>query len=230
VKLETLIWDLDGTLTDSTALHYQAWKTTMAAQGVDYSYELFLSGYGRNNFEILAEQMPGFSSDKIGAVSEEKEQVFRDLLRPGALTLLPGVAEWLRYGHQCGLRQVVGSSAPMANIVAMLHVLDIADYFYTILSGYRIPRGKPDPLLFLRCAASVESAPAACLVVEDSIYGIEAAHRAGMPSIAVGALAQSTLLQPYTGASQPNCRAIATLADLAPHNFLSSGHSSQEGA
>jgi HAD superfamily hydrolase (TIGR01509 family) len=222
VKLETIIWDLDGTLTDSTALHYRAWQTTMAAHGVNYSYELFLAGYGRNNFEILAEQTPGFSSAKIGAVSEEKEHAFRRLLHPGALTLLPGVAEWLHYCQQLGLRQVIGSSAPMANIVAMLHVLEVADCFQTILSGYRVPRGKPDPLLFLRCAASVESQPGACLVIEDSIYGIEAAYRAGMPSIAVGSLTQTEAILSYVQADRPGCRLTATLAELAPKQFFSS--------
>ncbi len=224
MKLETLIWDLDGTLTDSTALHYAAWKTTMAAHGIDYSLELFLTGYGRNNFEILAEQMPEFSPAKIAEVSEEKEQAYRHLLAPGSLALLPGVAEWLRYGRRCGLHQVVGSSAPMANIVAMLHVLGIADSFHAVLSGYRVPRGKPDPLLFLRCAAAVESTPAACLVIEDSIYGIEAAHRAGMPSIAVGELAQREAIRPYVNAGQPSCLPVGTLAELPPQTVIRSSH------
>lgn len=223
MKLQTVIWDLDGTLTDSTALHYQAWKATMAGHGVDYSEEMFLAGYGRNNFEILAEQMPGFSSAKIGAVSEEKEQAYRNLLHPGALTLLPGVSEWLQRCHELRLNQVVGSSAPMGNIVAMLQVLGVGDCFHAILSGYRVPRGKPDPLLFLRCAAAAESAPAGCLVIEDSIHGIEAAHRAGMPSIAVGSLAYSDALRPYLDAGSPRCLPIGTLAELAPEQIFSPG-------
>ena len=221
MKLEAVIWDLDGTLTDSTALHYGAWKEIMAAQGIDYSLELFLSGYGRNNFEILAEQVPSFSPAKIAEVSEEKEQVYRRLLQPGALALLPGVADWLQQCRELGLRQVVGSSAPMANITAMLHVLGVSDYFHTLLSGYRVPRGKPDPLLFLRCAASVDAAPAACLVVEDSIYGIEAARRAGMRSVAVGALAHSDAIQPYIQSNELRCLAAATLAELSPQTVFS---------
>jgi HAD superfamily hydrolase (TIGR01509 family) len=220
VKPETVIWDLDGTLTDSTALHYQAWQATMAGHGVHYSQDLFLAGYGRNNFEILAEQMPGFSSAKIGQVSEEKEHAYRALLQPGALTLLPGVAEWLHRCHELGLRQVIGSSAPMANIVAMLEVLDVANYFHAILSGYRVPRGKPDPLLFLRCAAAAESAPANCLVIEDSIHGIEAAHRAGMPSIAVGSVIHGDGIQPYLHDRTPRCLPVATLVELAPDQLL----------
>jgi HAD superfamily hydrolase (TIGR01509 family) len=193
----------------------------MTTHGFDYSYELFLADYGRNNFEILAKQVPPLSSAKINAVSEEKEQTFRQLLQPGSLALLPGVAEWLHACHQLGLHQVVGSSAPMANIAAMLHVLQVADCFHAILSGYRVPRGKPDPLLFLRCAAAVESAPAACLVIEDSIHGIEAAQRAGMASIAVGSLACSEILLPYLEAGQPRCQPTATLAELAPQQFFS---------
>ena len=46
----------------------------------------------------------------------------------------------------------------MANIIDMIHVLGIADFFGAMLSGYRLPRGKPDPLLFLRCAAAAEAA------------------------------------------------------------------------
>lgn len=216
MQLEAVIWDLDGTLTDSSTLHYQAWRETMAGHGVEYSRELFLQGFGRNNFEILAEQAPTFSPAKINHVSEEKERAYRRLLQPGALELLPGVEGWLQFCRQLGLSQVVGSSAPMANITAMLHALEAADYFHAVLSGYRIPRGKPDPLLFMRCAASVDAQPAACLVVEDSIYGIEAAHRAGMSSLAVGSLACSPALAPYLEMQEPRCRAVATLADLAP--------------
>ena len=193
----------------------------MADHGVDYTRELFLHGFGRNNFEILAEQMPDFTSAKISQVSEEKEAAYRHLLHPGSLGLLPGVEEWLSHFHMLGLPQAIGSSAPMANITAMIHVLDVGDLFHALLSGYRLPRGKPDPLLFLRCAASVEAHPAACLVIEDTIHGIEAAQRAGMASIAVGPVASSEAIKPYLRAEWPLCQAVGTLADLAFEPLLS---------
>jgi HAD superfamily hydrolase (TIGR01509 family) len=214
VKLEAVIWDLDGTLTDSAALHFRAWQTTMADHGVDYTRELFLAAFGRNNFEILAEQMPDFSSAKISEVSEEKEAAYRRFLQPGALGLLPGVSEWLQHFRTLGLRQVIGSSAPMANIIDMIHVLGVADFFHAILSGYRLPRGKPDPLLFLRCAGSADATPEACLVIEDSIHGIEAAQRAGMACIAVGSIMSSGLTKPCVQTTRPPCLATATLAQV----------------
>jgi beta-phosphoglucomutase len=214
VKLEVIIWDLDGTISDSAALHYQAWQATMSDHGIDYTRELFLAAFGRNNFEILAEQMPDFSSAKISQVSEEKEAAYRHLLQPGALDLLPGVGQWLQHFHTLRLRQIIGSSAPMANIIDMIHVLGIGDYFAAMLSGYRLPRGKPDPLLFLRCAAAAEAPPDACLVIEDSIHGIEAAQRAGMACVAVGPATSSDAIQPYVDTQWPPCLATATLEKI----------------
>lgn len=221
MKLQAVIWDLDGTITDSATLHFGAWRETMADHGVDYTRELFLHGFGRNNFEILAEQMPDFTSAKISQVSEEKEAAYRRLLHPGALELLPGVGEWLAHFQALGLPQAIGSSAPMANIIAMIHVLGVGDRFHALLSGYRLPRGKPDPLLFLRCAAAVEVAPEACLVIEDTIHGIEAAQRAGMASIVVGPVAKSAAIEPYVRTEWPPCLAAVTLADLALEPILS---------
>jgi HAD superfamily hydrolase (TIGR01509 family) len=203
---------MDGTICDSAALHYRAWQATMAGHGVNYTKEMLLEGFGRNNFEILAEQMPDFSPAKINQVSVEKEAAYRRLLLPGALELLPGVAQWLDHFQALGLSQVIGSSAPMANIVDMVHVLGIADFFHAMLSGARLPRGKPDPLLFLRCADAVEAPRDACLVIEDSIHGIEAAHRAGMPCIAVGPVTQTEAVAPYVQAAWPPCLAAQTLA------------------
>ncbi|MFN8464375.1 MAG: HAD family phosphatase [Caldilineaceae bacterium] len=221
MKLQAVIWDLDGTITDSATLHFQAWRATMADHGVDYTHELFLHGFGRNNFEILAEQMPDFTSAKISQVSEEKEAAYRSLLHPGALELLPGVGQWLAHVHTLGLPQAIGSSAPMANIIAMTHVLEVGDLFHALLSGYRLPRGKPDPMLFLRCAASVEANPESCLVIEDTIHGIEAAQRAGMASIVVGPVAKSDAVKPYLRTAWPPCQAAGTLADLAIEPILS---------
>jgi beta-phosphoglucomutase len=221
VKLEAIVWDLDGTITDSAALHYQAWRSTMADHGIDYTRELFLAGFGRNNFEILAEQMPDFSSAKIGQVSEEKELAYRRLLEPGSLDLLPGVGRWLHHFHTLGLRQIIGSSAPMANIIAMIHVLGVGEFFHALLSGYRLPRGKPDPLLFLRCADAAGAAPDACLVIEDSIHGIEAAQRAGIASIAVGPITASNAIRPYVDATWPPCLATTTLAQIEVEQIVS---------
>lgn len=210
--IKAILWDLDGTLADSAALHYQAWQTLMDRYAIPFTYQMFIDDFGRNNAEILTKHFDAADPATIQRISHEKEADFRALLAPDALQLLPGVQEWLNDFRRLGLPQVIGSSGPMANIAAMVRALNIGDYFLALVTGTQLPKGKPDPAIFLRCAAVAGVAPAHCLVIEDSIHGIEAAQRAGMRSVAVGALAGSDALRKLlANVAAPRCIALASL-------------------
>lgn len=214
--MRAVLWDLDGTLADTEALHFQAWAQTMAVQGISYDYAAFLAGFGRNNHSVLTELLQVDVTDPLVAeMARHKEQSFRSLLAQAALQPLPGVPAWLARFDQAGVRQVISSSGPMANIAATITQLALGDYFMGLISGATLPRGKPDPSLFLLSAAAAGVAPAGCIVVEDSIHGIAAARRAGMASVAVGKLAGSPaladLLETLPG---PACVEVASLVDL----------------
>lgn len=212
MTIEAVLWDLDGTIADSAAVHYQAWQATMDRYAVPYTYQMFIDDFGRNNAEILTKHFDAADTATIQRVSFEKEAAFRTLLTPGALRLLPGAMTWLAHFRHQGIVQVIGSSGPMANIAAIVRALDIGDYFLALVSGTHLPKGKPDPAIFVRCAAVAGVAPAHCLVIEDSIHGIEAAQRAGMRSVAVGALASSDMLrQRLANVATPHCIGLASL-------------------
>jgi beta-phosphoglucomutase len=222
--MQAVIWDLDNTIADTAELHRRSWQATMRQYGIEYSDTAFYADYGRNNAEILRELLPDPTPDKIAMISVQKEVAFRALIQPGVVQLLPGVADWLGAFRRQGIWQVVGSSGPMGNIVATIGALGIGDYFLGMLTGSVLPAGKPHPDLFLRCAAAAQAPPHACLVIEDSIHGVEAAQRAGMGCVAVGQLAQSAQLQPFLAAAQgPRCWGVRSLADLDPLYLLQHG-------
>lgn len=221
MTIRAILWDLDGTIADSTALHYQAWQSTMRRYGIDISYQSFIDNYGRNNAEILAEHFGVDATDIIESVAKEKETAFRALLAPGALQLLPGVRDWLEEFRAQRLVQVIGSSGPMANIAAIVHTLGIGDYFLALVSGVHLAKGKPDPEIFLRCAAVAGVAPAECIVIEDSLHGIEAAQRAGMHSVAVGRIVNHDELKLFLANTRAgSCVALSSLSEMDVSTIL----------
>ncbi len=214
--MQVILWDLDGTLADTEAFHFAAWQATMTALRIEYSYAKFMASFGRNNRELLPDLLgQSATPDQIEAVSNQKESIYRDLLRQRGLQLLPGVWDWLERFQQAGLRQVISSSGPMANIVASVDALRIGDFFDNLMSGARLPQGKPHPAIFRNSAAAVNVAAHACLVIEDSLAGIAAARRGGMTSVAVGKVIQTAAFHAMlTTQAGPTCLQIESLEQL----------------
>lgn len=198
-KLGAVIWDMDGVLVDTAEFHYQSWHETLADVGITYDRDTFRHTFGKNNETILREVMGNrYNPAEALDIGDSKEARFRELIR-GQATLLPGVRELLEALQAAGIPQAIGSSAPMANIEALAGALGLEPFFGAMVSAAEMP-GKPDPAVFLEAAKRLNVEPARCVVVEDAIAGVEAAHRAGMRCTAVtnthpaGALAAAELV------------------------------------
>jgi beta-phosphoglucomutase-like phosphatase (HAD superfamily) len=85
-----VLWDLDGTLVDSEQYHWQAWRETMAAEGVTLTFEQFRATFGWRNDAILRQWLGNHAdparTEPIGAAKEER---YRALVRTGDLAPLP---------------------------------------------------------------------------------------------------------------------------------------------
>jgi beta-phosphoglucomutase family hydrolase len=179
-----VIWDMDGVLVDTGEFHFQAWSRALPEYGIPFSRELFAATFGMNNagiLEVLLGQPP--APELLTEISERKEQLFRRAVR-GRVQPLPGVLAWLERLKAAGMQQAIASSAPPANIDALVDELGLRDYFDAIASGFDLP-GKPDPALFLKVARLISVPPERCVVVEDAVAGVGGARRAGMKCIAV---------------------------------------------
>jgi HAD superfamily hydrolase (TIGR01509 family) len=180
-----IIWDMDGVLADSNALHWAAWQATLPAYGLEMTFAQFEATCGMADADIMPLLFGAELAQRHGhEIAEDKEARYRALAQRG-MEPFAGVRELLAGFAALGCPQGVASSAPMENIAATLMGLDIWHWFDTILSGARIRVSKPDPTLFLRTAASLGRPAQRCLVIEDSTAGVEAARRAGMTCLAV---------------------------------------------
>jgi len=181
-----VLWDMDGTLIDSEEFHWICWRDTMAKEGIVITRQQFLASFGQRNDAIIPRWLGAAATpDRIERIENAKEELYRHLVRTKGVSPLPGVASWLQRLHSEGWLQAIASSAPRANIEAVLDALAAAHVFQAIVSAEDVHRGKPDPEVYLTAAARVGVSPGRCIVVEDAVAGVEGARNAGMRSIGV---------------------------------------------
>ncbi|HEX2554021.1 MAG TPA: HAD family phosphatase [Microvirga sp.] len=175
-----LIFDCDGVLVDSERLASEVDAEVLTGLGFPYTPE------------AIASRFVGVSlKDMIGRIEAEHgrplpadfgDTVTRALLArcETSLEAVPGVrAAILALPH----RRCVASSSTPARIALSLRVTGLADLFDHVFSAVAVPCGKPAPDLFLHAAARMGAPAEACLVIEDSVFGVQAARAAGMPVI-----------------------------------------------
>jgi beta-phosphoglucomutase len=185
VMAKGVIWDMDGVLVDTTEAHYQAWRRVLSERQIPFGRSHFDRVFGMNNKDTLRELLGRLPlQEELAEIADGKERIFRQEVGRSA-RLLPGAIRLLGELAQAGWLQAVASSAPQENIDLLMDAFGIRRHFAAILSGARLPAGKPDPALFLAAASALHLPAQHCVVVEDAPVGVEAACRAGMPCIAV---------------------------------------------
>lgn len=178
------LWDMDGTIIDTKQAHFSTWCDALQKFGYDLNQQVFDSAFGRNNRTTLSIFL-GFELDEKlqQEIIRTKEERFREIACAES-SLMPGVEQWLAHAKGNHIPQAIASSAPMANITALLEGFDLLDYFDFVVSGEHLP-AKPEPDIFLQAADRFNPIPDRCVVIEDSLAGVKASKAAGMLCIAV---------------------------------------------
>ena len=182
--IQAVIWDLDGVIIDSADEHRRAWQRLAREEGRVMTDADFWATFGKRNDDIFASLWGNLPPEQVKALSDRKEMYFRELIRESAAPL-PGAIELMRGLHDSGFAQALASSTPVENINLIAEVLGLKRYLSILVSGETVARGKPAPDIFLKAAAELHKDPTVCLVIEDAVAGVEAAHAAGMRCIAV---------------------------------------------
>lgn len=176
--IQLVIFDCDGVLVDSEPISIAVLLEIMREAGVVFgeeeAYRRFL---GRSMVSIAKDLEAEFglivTDDHLAAIRSRLYEEFRRDLRP-----IPGITEAL---DKLDRPFCVASSSQPERIRLSLDVTGLLDRFEPrIYSSTMVKEGKPAPDLFLHAARSMGADPASCLVVEDSVAGIQAARRAGM--------------------------------------------------
>lgn len=181
---EGFIFDCDGTLAESMPVHHRAWHAALSRYGAtfDFHWELFNRRAGMS-IERTVEELNvefGLSLDPI-AVAREQHAQYERLLPE--VTPIVEVVDFAR--AHAGRPLAVASGGERHLVERTLELIGVKQLFPVVVVAADVPRGKPEPDLFLLAAERLGIAPAKCLVFEDGAFGILAAERAGMTAVLI---------------------------------------------
>ena len=111
--------------------------------------------------------------------------------------LLPGVENFLKQARAAGIKIALGSASKNSPLI--LDRLGITELFDAVVDGTRVSHAKPDPEVFVTGAEDLGIDPEYCVVFEDAVAGVQAAHNAGMKAVGIGSpeiLGQAELVIP----------------------------------
>ena len=182
--IRAVIWDMDGVVLDSENEHALAWKRLAEEEKVIFTDDDFKATFGKRNDDIIPPYWKPASAEKMQELADRKESYFRDFIRETA-AYLPGAEKLMRELHEAGFLQALASSAPLANIALISELLGLERYLEALVSGELVAHGKPAPDIFLRAASELHMSADECIVIEDAVAGVQAAHAAAMRCIAV---------------------------------------------
>jgi HAD superfamily hydrolase (TIGR01509 family) len=177
-----VIFDCDGVLVDSEPLANASFSAALRAVGLDWTIEETmrrLMGRSLKSCVEICEAELGrkLPDDFVEKMQEKTYQSFRDApLKP-----TPGVKDAVLALQKAGLDTCVASSGSVEKMQFTLGLTGLWDLFGGhVFSSSQVPRGKPFPDLFLHAAIEMNVQPFDCVVVEDSVPGVQAARSAGM--------------------------------------------------
>lgn len=209
--LSAVLFDCDGVIADSE----QSWNDIdhehLAHFGVpDY--------HGQFKPQVLGKSLPlseGFYRDTFGIEATLDEMLEHRIgvaqkFYAHKIPLFEGAREVLEWVRAHGFKIALATSSVGALIHPFLARHDLTDLFDSVITGEQVRQGKPHPDIYLLAAASVETAPAHCLVVEDALSGLQAGRGAGCATVAIP---DARWLDPKNFDGQSDYR-IAALGEL----------------
>lgn len=175
---DLIVFDLDGVLVDSEHLSCGCLRAMLAEQGIDIALSEVHRRFLGRGFNAVKEEYRGWRGSEIPLDFQARFDIavrdaFAASLRPMA-----GISALLESLH---MPYCLASSSGLERITHSLAVAHLTAFFDgRVFGAEMVKRSKPAPDLFLHAAAGMGAEPTRCLVIEDSIPGIEAARAAGM--------------------------------------------------
>jgi HAD superfamily hydrolase (TIGR01509 family) len=183
---DAVIFDWDGTIADTTHAVVTSFQETLRRIGVEVEDTFIEKRIGIGAINTFKEALEAAGKPYTERMLEElvRHKIAEQVNLADTVTLFDGAIELLD-----SLRDKVAIGLASMNnrkvILNLLKKMRLTEYFQVVITADEVKHPKPCPDIFLECARMLGCSPERCVVVEDSVFGLEAARRAGMKCIAV---------------------------------------------
>ena len=185
-RLQSVLFDFNGTLFQDESFHEQAWQVMGMRHGREIlPGEIANQVLGFANKEILTYLFgPGLTENTVRDLSEEKEQIYRDLCTAKGphIALAPGAETFLNFLTEHRIPRTIATASIRSNVLFFFERFNLNRWFQFESVAYDdgLLRGKPYPDLYSAAAQRLGVPTQTSMAIEDSLGGIRAAASAGV--------------------------------------------------
>lgn len=180
-----IIFDMDGVVIDSEPLHEQAQQIVFDRHDLAVPSSIFQAFKGKTEQDVWGHVVAHYADTRLAIddLIAQKQAVYRDLME--TLQPIPGALPCLDRLTRRGIPLGLTTSSTRRDQERAFALLGLHRYFEVVVTVEDVRKPKPDPEPYLTTAQRMGVDPAACVVLEDSTYGVQAARRAGCTVIGI---------------------------------------------
>lgn len=194
IKCKAIIFDMDGTIVQSTEADYLAWKMVFEEHGRKLSFEDYGPLLGIKSAEVARKEL-GLEGEAQQEALQKKLLYFEEIIAEEGIKPVPYVEDLLMHLSALPIKLALATSSRRKKMELVMKKLNLLKYFEVIVAGEDVLHGKPAPDIFLTVAERLDLKPEECVVIEDAAMGVKAAKNAGMKCIAITTTHAKELLQ-----------------------------------
>jgi beta-phosphoglucomutase len=184
LKLQAVVFDMDGVIVDSHPAHRFAWKEFLRTLGKEVSEgELDFVMDGRKREDILIHFLGPLSSLQLKEFGQMKNELFWQAA--SEVVPIPGALEFIDCVYRAGITMAVATSASASRTHSILSRTGLISRFRAVVTGDEVRKGKPDPDIYRVACQRIDCRPNTAVAIEDAASGVRAAKEAGMKCVGI---------------------------------------------
>jgi len=183
--IKAILFDMDGVLSNSEPHHIKGLKEVFRRHGKNITNKDLNDIFGKIDEQIIKDicKKKKFSGD-IYALGREKREIVVEIMKKSKIPIFPGAKNLVKTLSKL-YKLGIGTSSSHPELDVVLGKISLRKYFKEIMGREDVRTHKPSPELYRKLAKRLGAKPSECIVIEDSVTGVEAANRAKIKCIAV---------------------------------------------